>query len=89
MNPPEASPVLRLRAAPRCHATSKRTKQPCQAPAVKGWSVCRFHGAHGGAPRGERHGHYREGRYTIEALEYRKEVTQLIRKAKAVMGMVG
>src|SRR5262249_22621371 len=28
---------------------------------VKGWRVCRMHGAHGGAPAGERNGNYRRG----------------------------
>ena len=42
--------------SPRCTATSKRTKRACQAPAVSGWSVCRFHGAGGGAPKGKRNG---------------------------------
>jgi hypothetical protein len=39
--------------APRCTATSKRTGQRCNAPAVRGWNVCRFHGARGGAPKGK------------------------------------
>ena len=38
--------------APRCSATSKRTRERCKAPAVRGWTVCRFHGARGGGPRG-------------------------------------
>lgn len=28
----------------QCHAKSKRTKIQCQAPAMKGKEVCRFHG---------------------------------------------
>ena len=43
-----------MHAAPRCTATSKRTRLPCQAPAVTGWTVCRFHGARGGGPKGAR-----------------------------------
>jgi hypothetical protein len=39
--------------AARCSATSKRTKERCEAPAVRGWTVCRFHGARGGAPKGK------------------------------------
>ncbi len=27
---------------------------PCRAPAVRGYRVCRFHGARGGAPHGNR-----------------------------------
>jgi hypothetical protein len=47
--------------APRCQATSKRTGQGCKAPAVRGFRVCRMHGARGGAPDGERNGNYRHG----------------------------
>ncbi len=54
--------------APRCSATSKRTGKPCQAPAVRGWTVCRFHGARGGAPKGKANGAYRHGLYTAEAI---------------------
>lgn len=43
--------------APCCTATSKRTGNPCQAPAVRGWSVCRFHGAGGGGPQGRTQRH--------------------------------
>ncbi len=48
------STVTRLQAAPRCASHSKRTKMPCRAPAVRGYDVCRFHGARGGAPHGNR-----------------------------------
>jgi len=54
--------------APRCHATSKRSGNPCQAPAVKGWKVCRFHGAGGGAPSGKKNGNYRHGGRTQETM---------------------
>jgi hypothetical protein len=52
---------------PRCSATSKRAKNPCQAPAVNGWTVCCFHGARGGAPKGERNGMYKSGLFTNDA----------------------
>ena len=68
--------------SPRCTATSKRTGQPCQAPAVRGWKVCRFHGARGGGPKGERNGMYRHGQYTQEALKERQLVNDLIRQAR-------
>src|ERR1019366_9950827 len=54
--------------SPRCSATSKRTKQPCMAPAVNGWTVCRFHGAGGGAPNGKRNGNYRHGLQSRKAV---------------------
>ena len=47
--------------APRCKATSKRTGRPCRAPAVRGWGVCRMHGAGGGGPSGRANGNYRHG----------------------------
>ena len=61
--------------AHRCSATSKRTKQPCQGPAVRGWTVCRFHGAHGGAPA-------TTGHFTKEATAARREVRELIRECR-------
>ena len=36
--------------APRCQALSKRTKQQCMGPAVKGKNVCRFHGGKSTGP---------------------------------------
>lgn len=74
------SPAQRLFDAPRCSAMSKRTRQRCRGPAVRGWSVCRFHGAGGGAPRGEANGAYRHGLFTCEAVEERKAVARLLRK---------
>ena len=42
--------------AKRCIAKAKRTGERCKSPAVKGYAVCRVHGAnpknHGGAPKG-------------------------------------
>ena len=59
----------------RCTATSKRTRLPCQAPAVTGWTVCRLHGARGGGPKGERNGGYRHGLHTAEAVAERRTVS--------------
>lgn len=77
-----ANPLDLARAAPRCTAHSKRTGLPCGAPAVKGWTVCRMHGAGGGAPRGKAHGQYRHGGRTIEAQEPVKLVKLLAKMAK-------
>jgi hypothetical protein len=43
--------MQRAHVAPRCTAKSKRTGKPCRAPAVRGWKVCRMHGARGGAQK--------------------------------------
>lgn len=78
---------LAMHCSPRCTATSKRTGQRCKAPAVKGWSVCRFHGARGGGPRGERNGAYKHGLHTAEAVAARRAVSELLRRARA--GLAG
>jgi hypothetical protein len=40
----------RIRCA-RCNALSKRTKQQCRAPAMKGKTKCRFHGGKSTGPK--------------------------------------
>ncbi len=67
--------------APRCSARSKRTGKPCQAPAVRGCAVCRFHGARGGAPKGARNGRYKHGLFTTEAVEERRVIRELLRRS--------
>ena len=73
------NPMHRAHQAQRCAARSKRTGQPCRAPAVRGWRVCRMHGAGGGAPKGERNGRYRTGLFTAELIEARKQVRTLVK----------
>ena len=68
--------------SPRCSATSKRTKQPCLAPAVNGWTVCRFHGARGGAPTGKANGSFKHGLYTEHAKADRRSLSDLIRRTR-------
>ena len=36
---------------PRCQAKSKRTKQQCRSPAIRGKRVCRIHGGRSTGPR--------------------------------------
>ena len=69
-------------AAPRCRARSKRTGQPCRAPAVRGWRVCRMHGARGGAPKEKRNGNYRHGARTKEAIDAVRFVNALVRQTR-------
>jgi hypothetical protein len=38
---------------PRCQAKSKRTKQQCKAPAIKGKLVCKTHGGRSTGPKTE------------------------------------
>jgi hypothetical protein len=71
------NPMQRAHDAPRCKARSKRTGQPCRSPAVRGWKVCRMHGARGGAPEGKRNGNYRHGGRTKEMIGVWKLIKSL------------
>jgi hypothetical protein len=75
--------------APRCSATSKRTRRPCEAPAVTGWTVCRFHGARGGGPKGTQNGAYRHGLRTSEAEAEREAIATLLREVRDLAGRWG
>ncbi len=77
-------PAQRLGDAPRCKATSKRTGCRCNAPAVKGWTVCRMHGARGGAPIGPANGRWRHGSRTLESDAMRRALAELVADARAV-----
>ena len=79
---------LPMHLSPRCTATSKRTGNRCRAPAVKGWAVCRFHGARGGAPKGKRNGAYRHGLYAKDVVEERHLVSELLRHAREMVGRI-
>jgi hypothetical protein len=68
--------------AARCSATSKRTGERCKAPAVRGWTVCRFHGARGGAPKGEANGSYKHGLHTQDAIAERRLLSELLRQSR-------
>jgi hypothetical protein len=75
-------PETPLQRAKRCTAHSKRSGLPCQAPAVKGWAICRMHGAGGGAPEGKRNGNYRNGgrtKRTMAALAAVQAMARLCR----------
>jgi hypothetical protein len=72
-------PAQRLRDAPRCHAKAKSTGQTCKAPAVKGWRVCRVHGAGGGAPSGRAHWNWKHGARSAEADFIRRLGAQMSR----------
>ncbi len=77
--------VERMQKARRCRARSKRTRERCRAPAMRGWNVCRFHGAGGGAPKGKRNGAYRHGGYTQEAVAASQYVRAMVRLLKPTL----
>lgn len=74
--------------ATRCTAHSKRSGLPCGSPAVSGWSVCRMHGAGGGAPPGKRNGNYRHGGRTIETMALRAGIRDLVRESRELMARI-
>jgi hypothetical protein len=82
------NPMSKAHAAPRCTATSKRTGERCKGPSVRGWTVCRFHGARGGHPPGKDHPSYRHGMRSAEWIEMRKEINELVRWEREIERMV-
>ena len=81
----DANPIDQANAAPRCRATAKRTGQPCRAPAVTGWRVCRVHGAGGGQPSGFAHPYFRHGERSREAVMIRAEIGKLLRESRDLL----
>ena len=52
-------------------------------------TVCRFHGARGGAPRGQANGAYRHGLYTAKAAEERRRLRELLDQVReTVAGII-
>src|ERR1700676_3091878 len=70
---------------PALFRDTKRPRRLCMAPAVTGWAVCRFHGARGGGPKGERNGMYRHGLNTKEAVKERRFLSDLLRQSRAML----
>ena len=87
----DANPMHRLaaaRAATRCTAKAKRTGFPCGAPAVRGWAVCRMHGAGGGHPPGKAHPRWKHGMRSREWTEQRREICDLVREARELDALI-
>ena len=85
MNDNPMHPTARLRNAPRCRAKSKATGSQCMAPAVRGWRVCRMHGAGGGAPRGKGNGMWRHGGRSLDLTNSRSLFAAMARLARSTM----
>ncbi len=82
------NPMQRAHAAPRCTAKSKRSGLPCKNPAVKGWSVCRMHGAGGGHGPGKANPAYKHGMRSREAQEMRKAINEHLLDAREVERLI-
>jgi hypothetical protein len=63
--------------------------QPCQAPAVSGWSVCHFHGAGGGHKAGRSHPPWKHGIRAQDWLEERRLLNELVREARRIERLIG
>jgi hypothetical protein len=61
-----------------------RCGAPCRAPKVAAKSRCRMHGgaAGSGAPKGERNGNWKHGRFTCEAVAERQAARSLLHSAR-------
>lgn len=71
-----------MHCAKRCDAKSKRTGLPCGSPAVRGWNVCRMHGARGGAQPGSAHPNFQHGERSEKATALRRYINALGRDAR-------
>ena len=78
----DANPMQRAHASPRCTARAKRTGFLCKNPAVRGWSVCRMHGAGGGHPPGRDHPSYQHGLRTRRMQQIKRLTSMLCSKAR-------
>lgn len=77
-----------MRLSPRCDAQTRQGSL-CQAPVVKGRRRCRMHGgADGsGAQPGNRNA-LRHGRYTVELIEFRRMMRELLREGTEKLELV-
>jgi hypothetical protein len=85
MHEQEPQPPSPMHRRQRCGA---RTRQgsPCRSPAVAGKRRCRMHGgaAGSGAPAGNRNA-LKHGRYSREAVEFRRLLHELAREARELL----
>ena len=82
------NPMSKAHAAPRCTAKSKRTGQGCKGPAVRGWTVCRFHGAGGGHGSGRKHPSWKHGMRAKAWTEERRMLNELVRDAREIAAKI-
>lgn len=81
----DIDPMQAANAAPRCKAKSKRTGQPCKNPAVRGWTVCRMHGARGGHKAGPTHPTWKHGARSQEAISALRFASLMHRNTSQLM----
>ncbi len=74
----------------RCGAKT-RSGQPCKNPIVNGAKRCRMHGgaAGSGAPRGEKNGRFKHGRYTQEYIANSRRTRAKLRELERLGKLYG
>ena len=77
----DVNPMQGAHQSPRCTARSKRSGILCKNPAVRGWAVCRMHGAGGGQPSGAANPQWRHGLRANEYTGLQKLIAELSRMA--------
>lgn len=82
------SKAKRLQDALRCSAKAKATRTRCNSPAVKGWAVCRMHGAGGGAPTGPANGTWKHGGRSNAMIELQRMSVGITRLAKVTIARI-
>ena len=85
----DVNPMQSAHASPRCTALSKRSGFLCKNPAVRGWRVCRMHGAGGGHAPGTEHPSYKHGMRSQEWVEELRMLNEFVREARAFERMIG
>jgi len=85
----DADPMHAANASPRCTAKSKCSGLLCRNPAVRGWTVCRMHGAGGGAKAGAAHPNWKHGARSGESVALRKMVNALGRESRKLADALG
>jgi hypothetical protein len=73
------APLEHIRTAQRCGART-RAGGVCQCPAIRDRKRCRLHGGRSpGAPRGRDNGNFKDGTFTVEAVEERQWLKSVVR----------
>lgn len=84
----DINPMQAANSAPRCTAKSKRSGKICKNPALKGWKVCRMHGARGGHGSGKANPAFKHGIRGQEWIETRKAINDMVRAGRELNGLI-
>jgi hypothetical protein len=76
----DVNPMQSAHAAPRCTAHAKHSGVLCKNPAVRGWAVCRMHGAGGGHEHGPTHPSWKHGIRSQDWIRQRSKVAHMVRE---------